>query len=384
MSVLDKLAFAVCNKLRLDGRGFKNVYERALDPDNAIPLPAAFVYITKAGTEKVTANDFKVTLNIAIVVVAKNQKEEDRRLGWYPLVEGTMEILKFQKLLPNVNWLHPLGWSEITSRDLFEKSMIAAQINFSTYYQLGRNEETGPELLTMGIGYYTPNPTPEAANYQGVAFTGGALNDLECENQYVGPDFVDVTVTIDSVNNGGSSPVTGNATFTGTGTNDLTFDPTSVWTEAPSFSLLIKIASVGSGGSCDYVVFSFDNGGTWSDPVPIGYPGIPNVGYPISAGDAGFCADPPINSAVLSISLEFGAINNHTIGDQWAITHAPPVLPYDTFAVGTATGIQITGGWQAIPGWPGLLVSFGSVGGHVIGDSWRITGVIASDTITRS
>jgi hypothetical protein len=141
----------------------KNIHIEALD---AMMLEVArmvspvniFVAIDSGNFSNMTlATSFKISIDIDIYVVFREtNREQGRRKGIYPILEGLTQLLMFDYLdmKESIYHLVPAGMKNITSREFAENNLMIFQLTFKTAFNFKRTEEDAPDLLLAGLNYY--------------------------------------------------------------------------------------------------------------------------------------------------------------------------------------------------------------------------------------
>lgn len=133
--------------------------------------PGIYVFIDDGTSQPITANDSdRLTPVVNVVVKFKNLKREDeRRKGVYPIIEGIIGALERYELtdadgnLLQVRPLRLLSFRNITLPAEDQAGFILYQIQFKLSYSITKMDDAqATELLTMGISYYLQpdNVTP--------------------------------------------------------------------------------------------------------------------------------------------------------------------------------------------------------------------------------
>ncbi len=137
--------------------------------------PGIYVFIDDGTSQITTANDSdRLTPVVNIVVKFKHLKREDeRRKGVYPIIEGIIGALERYDLTDadgnplKVRSLRLMSFRNITLPVEDNAGFILYQIQFKLSYTITKmDDEQVTELLTMGVNYYLQpnNDTPVATD----------------------------------------------------------------------------------------------------------------------------------------------------------------------------------------------------------------------------
>ncbi|MDA8170318.1 MAG: DUF1834 family protein [Nitrospiraceae bacterium] len=120
--------------------------------------PALYVAI---GSEKMrrTGNNLKCEPVISVILFFKNlQREEQRRAGIYPILEGIRQALFNQSLGMRIDALLPEIWRDITTDDEREEGFLIFGMEVKTGYVVHTVDDSdvaaGNDLITIGLKYY--------------------------------------------------------------------------------------------------------------------------------------------------------------------------------------------------------------------------------------
>lgn len=140
------------------------------DPSAGYVQPGIYVYVDDGTAQRITDLTDRETVVLNVVVKFKNLKREDeRRKGIYPILEGIIGALTRQTLVDgdsNPIGARPLeftGFRNITLAQENEAGFILFLIQFKIAFTVTKmDDEQVTDLLRMGISYYLQpnNDTP--------------------------------------------------------------------------------------------------------------------------------------------------------------------------------------------------------------------------------
>lgn len=124
-----------------------------------IKTPAVLCHIESGKLAKV-GNKIRVDVDMYLSMIFRNfMDEEERRKGIYPIIEGTIGILSFNKLGLDIGPLVPVGFNNVTNEEDIDRGLIVFYIHFRTFYYIEKiDDEEAGQLLTIGIKYYLQEP----------------------------------------------------------------------------------------------------------------------------------------------------------------------------------------------------------------------------------
>lgn len=111
---------------------------------------------TGSGQMRKIGNNLKVEPTVILILKFKDlRKEEDRRKGIYPILQGIISALFNHRLGLVIDALLPTGFRDITDDDDRQEGFIIFGMEIKTGFVMNTSEDVTTELLRVGLNYYT-------------------------------------------------------------------------------------------------------------------------------------------------------------------------------------------------------------------------------------
>jgi hypothetical protein len=133
--------------------------------------PAVCIATESIAFRKIDEGTIRWTPLIIVYMVFKNvSNSRDRRHGAYPMLEGIIRLLSFQKLGLDIEPLIPGEADEIDHQALTNRGLIGFKVPFTTSFDVSKfiAQESAVRFLVSGIKYYAQRPDDKVEDAQDI------------------------------------------------------------------------------------------------------------------------------------------------------------------------------------------------------------------------